>query len=210
MYSIEYICNRISDKISNELNLDKNKTAVVNYGIFAFIHTILSIGFVVIFGIVFNVLVEALIILFTISCLRKSSGGAHASSPGICAFVGTILSVGMGLVIKNANITLMSVAILGCVIFVWSYHTVYRLAPVDSIAKPIKKIEKRNRLKKSSILILNVYLAIVVANISCYYATENTNLLVYSGCIYIGLLWQIFSLTKSGHIVLGKLDALFK
>lgn len=210
MFSVEEISSKISDSITNELELDENKKAVVNYGIFAMLHTALSVGFVIIFGILFNVLIEALIITATISILRKSAGGAHASSPGICAFVGTVLSVGMSLVIKNINLSVNGIIITSILIFIWSYCIVYKLAPVDSPSKPIRTEAKRNRLKKSSILILCVYTVIVIVNIIGYYATKKVGLLVYSGCIHIGLLWQIFSLTKTGHIVLGKLDALFK
>ncbi len=210
MYSIEKISNKVSNKIAIELNLDNNKRAVINYGIFAFSQMLLSIVLVGLFGFIFDVFIEAIIIFITISVLRQKAGGVHASSPGICTFVGTVLSVGMGLAMKNIDINIRVVIAIGCVIFVWSYYTTYKLAPVDSIAKPIKKLEKRKRLKKSSMLILTVYLVIVIVNIIGYYATQNANLLVYSGCIYIGLLWQIFSLTKSGHVVLGKLDTFFK
>lgn len=210
MFSVEEVSSKISNSITKELELDENKRAVVNYGIFAIMHTALSVGFVIVFGALFNVLIEALVITLTISILRKSAGGAHASSPGICAFVGTVLSVGMSLVIKNINLSINVVIIISIFIFIWSYWVVYKLAPVDSPSKPIRTDAKRKRLKKSSILILSVYLVIIVGNITGYYATQNVDLLVYSGCIHIGLLWQIFSLTQKGHIVLEKLDALFK
>lgn len=210
MISIEGICNKISNTISKELNLDCEKTAVINYGFFAFSQMLMSILIVFFVGFIFNVTFESLIILLTISILRQQSGGIHASSPRICTLIGTILSVGMAIVIKKVNIDLEIICIAGLIIFIWAYYSVYKLVPVDSPSKPIKTEAKRKRLKKSSLLILSVYLIIVLGNISLYYVTKKANLLVYSGCIYIGLLWQIFSLTKSGHVVLGKLDALFK
>lgn len=210
MFSVEEISSKISNSITKELQLDENKEAIVNYGIFAIMHTALSVGFVIVFGALFNVLIEALIITLTISILRKSAGGAHASSPGICAFVGTVLSVGMAIVIKNINLNVNVIIVISTLIFIWSFIIVYKLAPVDSPTKPIRTEAKRKRLKKSSILILSVYLVIITGNIVGYYATQNVDLLVYSGCIHIGLLWQVFSLTKIGHKVLGKLDALLK
>ncbi|MDU4890773.1 MAG: accessory gene regulator B family protein [Clostridium sp.] len=210
MISIEGICNKISNTISRELNLDSEKTAVINYGIFAFIQMLMSILIVFLVGFIFNVAIESLIILLTISILRQQSGGIHASSPRICTIIGTILSVGMAVVIKKANIDLEIIYVAGVIIFIWSYYSVYKLVPVDSPSKPIKTEAKRKRLKKSSLLILSVYLIIVLGSILLYYATRKANLLVYSGCIYIGLMWQIFSLTRCGHVVLGKLDALFK
>ena len=137
MFKIENICEKISCYIAQELNLDDDKKSVINYGIFAFIQMIICIALVIIFGFIFNVIIEALIISFTISILRKSSGGVHASSPERCAVIGTVSSVSMALISKYINVS-------------FSFFT-------------------------------------------------------YSLCIYMGLLWQIFSLTKSGYLILGKL-----
>lgn len=205
MFKIENICEKFSCYIAQELNLDDDKKSVINYGMFAFIQMIICILLVITMGIIFNVTIEALIISFTISILRKSSGGVHAHSPERCAVIGTIISVGMGLICKYANISFSFVMLIGSVIFIWSYYIVYKLAPVDSIAKPIKNIEKRKRLKKSCFHILSVYLIVVVINMFCYLLTKKLSLLTYSLCIYTGLLWQIFSLTKCGHLVIGKL-----
>lgn len=210
MLKIENICKKISDNIAQELNLDDDKRSVINYGIFAFIQMGVCIALVIVFGIIFNVAIEALIVSFTISILRKSSGGAHATSPERCAIIGTIVGVGMGLISKYINAGFSLVILGGSIAFIWSYYIIYKLAPVDSLAKPIKSIEKRIRLKKSSMMILSVYLIIVIINILYFYFKRNSGILVYSLCIYMGLLWQVFSLTKYGHLVIGKLDKLFK
>lgn len=205
MLKIENICEKTSDYIAQELNFDDDKKSVINYGIFAFIQMGICIALVIIVGFIFNVTIEALIVSFTISILRKSSGGVHSHSPERCAVIGTVASVGMALISKYINVGFSFVIFVGGIIFIWSYYIVYKLAPVDSIAKPIKSIEKRRRLKKSSFMILSVYLIIVVFNIVCYLLMKKFNLLTYSLCIYMGLLWQVFSLTKSGHLILGKL-----
>ena len=44
MFSVEDISNKISNGITRELDLDEDKKAVVNYGIFAILHTALSVG----------------------------------------------------------------------------------------------------------------------------------------------------------------------
>lgn len=210
MVKIEDICGKFSNNIAKELNLDDDKRAVINYGIFAFIQIAICIILVVIFGLIFNVVTEALIVSFSISILRKSSGGVHASSPGRCAIIGTIAGVGMGLIVKYINVSLGLVMIGGSIAFIWSYYIVFKLAPVDSAAKPIKNIEKRTRLKKNSMMILSVYLIIAITGIVYFYFMRNSRLLVYSLCLYMGMLWQVFSLTRCGHLVIGKLDKLFK
>ncbi|MFL0167325.1 accessory gene regulator ArgB-like protein [Candidatus Clostridium helianthi] len=206
MLKIENTCEKISNYIAKELNFDDDKKSVINYGIFAFIQMGICIVLVIAFGLIFNVTIEALIVSFTISILRKSSGGVHSKSPERCAIIGTASSVGMALICKYINdVTLSTVILSGGIIFIWSYYIVYKLAPVDSVAKPIKSIERRNKFKKVSIKILSIYLIIIISNISCYMYLENFRLLTYSLCIYMGILWQVFSLTKSGHLILGKL-----
>ncbi|AOR22802.1 accessory gene regulator ArgB-like protein [Clostridium taeniosporum] len=205
MFKIEYICEKVSNYIAKELNFNNDKKSVINYGIFAFIQMGICIALVIIFGFIFNVIIESIIISFTVSILRKSSGGVHAKSPEQCAVIGTISSVGMALISKHININLIFILLLGIIVFMWSYYIVYKLAPVDSITKPIKSIEKRKRLKKISIKTLSIYLVIILINVLCYIYSKSLNLLTYSLCIYMGLLWQIFSLTKTGHLMLEKL-----
>lgn len=210
MWSVEKICNKISNNIATELNFDEEKEAVINYGIFAVIQIAFSIVLIMIFGLLFNVFAESLIIAFTISILRQSSGGAHASTPGKCAAVGTIVSVGFAVMAKFTNKNIIIIISIGVIVFLWSFYIVYKLAPVDSAAKPIKNQKKRKKLKRSSMIILSVYLIIVASNILLYYYKGNISILTYTSCIYIGLVWQVFSLTKSGHLILGKIDAFFK
>ena len=210
MYNIEQFCKNISNNIGDELDFNEEKKAVINYGLFAVVQIMISVILVLFFGVIFKVVEESMIILLVISILRQSSGGVHASSPSTCTLIGTILSVGMAWVINYINFNFTFIILVSIVIFIWAYYILYKLAPVDSPAKPIRTEAKRKRLKKSSILILSVYMLIVMGNSIGYYFTKNNNLLAYTGCIHVGVLWQVFSLTKTGHLVLGKLDALFK
>lgn len=213
MFNIEDISNNIANKVALELNLDKDKRDVIAYGAFAFVQMIYSIALVTIFGYFFKVAVEALIISFTASILRKYSGGAHAGSPGRCALIGAIICIGQALVFKftiSPKMSLNMVLLLGLLVFTWSYYMIYKLAPVDSIAKPIKRNEKRTRLKKGSIIILSVYLIIALIILMLYREVRNEKLPIYMLSIYGGIVWQIFTLTEKGHLILHKIDAFFK
>lgn len=210
MIEIKEVSEKFSSNIARELNLDDEKRDIINYGIFNFIQTGICLALVIIFGFIFNVIIEALIIAFTISILRKSSGGVHAPTPESCAIVGTVASVGMAVIGKNIDINLLLVLLFGIIVFIWSFYIIYKLAPIDSAAKPIKSAEKRAKLKLISIKVLCLYLIIVIISVICYLITQNAIALSYSICIYMGLLWQVFSLTKSGHVVFGKLNELFQ
>lgn len=206
---MERIANNIANKIALELSLDNDKKEVIAYGAFSLLQMTISIILVIIFGRIFNDIIGALIISFTASTLRKYSGGIHASSPGICTFLGILVSVGQASLIYlliGSWDSLNLVIILGVLIFLLSYYLIYKLAPVDNVKKPIKKEEKRKRMKKGSILILNVYLIIVTFLIMLYAINSDRKLLIYSTCLYGGLLWQVFTLTDLGHLIIGKLD----
>ncbi|NNU77482.1 accessory gene regulator ArgB-like protein [Clostridium estertheticum] len=206
---MEKISNSIANKVALELSLDDDNKEVIAYGAFALIQMFFSIIFVFIFGLLFNVAFEALIISFTAAIFRKYSGGVHASSPGICTFIGTVVSVGQAVIISlltNWVINLKLAIIIGVIIFIWSYYIIYKLAPVDSASKPIVKQEKRSRMKKGSIILLSVYLGITVFLILLYISSGEKKLLFYVLCLYSGILWQVFTLTSPGHLLVGKVD----
>lgn len=206
---MEKISNNIANKVALSLSLDNDNREVIAYGAFALMQMSLSIIFVFLFGLLFHVVFEALIISFAVAILRKYSGGVHASSPWICTLIGTIVCVGQAILIsllKSSVVNLKLVITLGVVVFIWSYYKIYKLAPVDSIAKPIVKEEKRKRMKKGSIILLSIYLIITVMFILFYISSGEKKLLIYALCLYSGTLWQSFTLTTPGHLLIGKVD----
>jgi accessory gene regulator B len=207
MFNIEALANNIGKKVALELNFNDDKREIIAYGAFALIQTMFSIVLVIIFGKLFNVIIEALITSFTISILRKPSGGVHASSAGICTFLGTVVAVGLAILSKISSVvSFYNVVLIGVVVFILSYYIIYKLAPVDSKAKPIKKTERIKMLKKKSMIILSLYLIIVLCNLLGYYYILNKRFIIYTLCIYLGILWQVFTLTKLGHLILNKVD----
>lgn len=210
MFNMESLTNNIADKIALELGLDSDRKEVIAYGIFALLQTILSIVFIIVFGVIFRVWAEALIVSLAASILRKYSGGIHATSPVICTIVGTIIMIVIALLISFViiqKINLMIIILLGVITFAYSYYLIYKLAPVDSAAKPIKTQKKRERMRKGSVLVLNIYMIIVVLNIIMYISTAEKMFLTFSLCIYGGTVWQAFTLTSAGHLIFSKIDA---
>lgn len=207
---MEKLTNNIAEKVGSELGLDNDHKEIIAYGAFALLQTLLSIVLVVIFGLLFGVLPEALIVSFTAIILRKYSGGVHASLPWTCASISTIVVIGQALLISCLTTPLIDLKIfilLGLLTFAWCYYIIFKLAPVDSDAKPIKTQKKRERMKKGSILVLDTYLVIVALTAIIYLLTHEKRLLVFSTCIYGGTAWQAFTLTREGHLTVHKMDA---
>jgi len=208
MPKVEYVANQIATQIAEELKLDDDKKAVIAYGLFAFIQMFLCILSVIVVGALFGVAIEALLISLIIAIFRKSSGGAHASEPWICNVEGTIICVvpAIFLSLIGQQLIIELIVVIGVITFIWAYYITFKLAPVDSPSKPIRKQATLKRLKKKSILTLNVYVVIVLANMLLYYLMKNSQFLIYSFCIYIGVIWQAFTLTKLGHSSLSQVD----
>lgn len=212
MFLIEKLSNSLAFKISSALKLTKDERDVINYGAFNLLQTVWCIFLVLLFGAMFNVTVKAIIISFTISFLRKYSGGAHASSPNRCALIGAITSVGLAIFISylSSYINLQLAIAIGIIIFVISYYTIYRYAPVDSPGKPIVKEVTKQKMKKKSFLILNSLVAIVIILLINYLIFGFKVLLAIVTCIYLGVLWQVSTLTPKGSLVLLKIDTFLK
>jgi accessory gene regulator B len=212
MFLIERISKTLAGQISSNLKLNEDQKQIITYGAFAFIQTVWSFLLVIVLAAMFNVLIESIIVLFSISFLRKYSGGVHSASPNRCAIIGAIISVGFALFARKIiSVENTYEAILvGVVCFAYAYYIVNKLAPVDSPAKPIVKEEKRKRLKKRAIQVLHSYLIISVSAIILSYRLKDTSLLVVSACIYIGTAWQAFMLTYRGHVVMGRVDTFLR
>ena len=206
--NLELLCKNISYNLKKELNLDDDKRSIIENGLYAVIHMAISILTVAIFGKIFGVMYEALIISFVEAILRKYSGGVHASTPFNCILIGIIVAVLPGYLIKSINLNINYIVFIGAITYIISLIIIYKLAPVDSPNKPIKKEQKIKKLKKSSLIVLSIYMIIVCYNIVMYYISNSQIFLIYSVCIYAGILWQVFTLTRYGHILVGILDSL--
>lgn len=212
MFLIEKLSNNLAFKVASTLNLNKDKEEVIAYGAFNFIQTMWSIVIVIIFGVIFKVPIEALIISFSISILRKYSGGAHSSSPNRCAFIGAVVSVGLALLVEYTYqfVNLNWVIIAAVLIFTFGYYNIFKYAPVDSPAKPIVKEKSKQRMKKKSIFTLNVLAALIIILVIIQSITTNKNYLSIAICICLGILWQVLTLTPKGYLVLSNIDTTFE
>lgn len=206
--NLELLSKNLSNKLQKELQIDDEKKSIIEYGIYAFIQMFISVFLVAIFGYIFDVFLESLIISFVGAILRKYSGGAHASTSLNCSIIGVIFTVIPSYIIKKYYYNINYIIFIGIVWCIVSYIITYKLAPVDSPNKPVKKIDKIRRLKRGSIVIITIYMIIVIFNIALYYITKNNSFLVYSLCVYIGASWQIFTLTKCGHNTINIIDSL--
>lgn len=212
MFLIEKISNKLAYNIAGVLKLGEDQQEIIAYGAFNLLQTLWALLWVAIFGLAFGVVMEAMIVTFTIALLRKYSGGAHFSSPNRCAVIGGIVSALLALMITVVFplINIKVIIPLELILLLICYYNIDKLAPVDSPAKPITKIEKRKLLRRQSILVFNIMITIILILTILYFRYNTTLFLQWGGLIFIGIVWQTLTLTSIGHQFFYKIDETFK
>jgi accessory gene regulator B len=204
---MEKLAQIIANKISSELGFDEEKKDVITYGLTAIIQTIITLLIILIIGIISGALIEALLICFSVSLLRKYSGGAHVNSIEMCTSLSVIFCTIFSIICKYLLVSLISTNILIVIliaVFFLSFFAIYKLAPVDSPNKPIKTEKKKARMRKGSYLTLTVFSIISIAFLLLGMRYNNFNSYLLS--ILIGTSWQVFTLTKLGHNLYNKFN----
>lgn len=204
---MEQLANKIAEKASLSLNLDSERQAVIAYGLTAIIQIIVTVALVLVFGLIIRAPLEALVVCFSISILRKYSGGAHVGSIGLCTTLGVIDCIVLASISKYLLLPFLTpyVMIPSIVVaYALSFFAIYKLAPVDSPNKPIKTEKKKKRMRKGSYIILSVYFAISVLLLIVSFRFRSVDSL--GACLLFGTLWQIFTLTKFGSLFLKGIE----
>lgn len=209
---VEQISLSISNKIGTRLNKTKEEVAVINYGLFAMLHTSLIMIVTILVGIATGTFREIIIISVCSAMLKRYSGGVHSSSPMRCLIVGVSMCTALSLTCvliteKLSDISALAILVSGILI---CYFVLYKRSPIGSKQKPLKNENKRKMLRKKSFNVMNIYtMAIFGIYIYSYY---DQNSLARSICISIlfGALIQIFSLSKIGEKAIGHMDRLLQ
>ncbi len=205
MYLMDRISKNVASKMAEELKLDADRQEVIAYGAYGILQTAWSVFLIAVFGFLFGVLWQAVLISFSASYLRKYSGGAHAGSPNRCAVIGVIIFVPLAFVVNwVAGLNTIIVYSIILLEYLCTYFLAYRYCPVDSPAKPIKKQETIKRLRKGSFLLITVA-AVASLILAAMYVNKPLVLKIIL-CVSFGLAWQSITLTSAGHLITNKLD----
>lgn len=206
---MEKLANNLAGEIARSLGYDAEKRAVIAYGLIAIIQIIVTVLLVLLFGILVGAPAEALIACFSVSILRKYSGGAHAGSAELCTGIAVVYcsaaAYASKMLLQFFSLPLMLFA--STVVFGLSYLIIWKNAPVDSPRKPIRKAEKRARMKRGSLIVLSSYLVLLIALLTLGLHSKRLN--AFGISLLFGVAWQILSLTSAGTFLLHSVDKLF-
>ncbi|MHB1485803.1 MAG: accessory gene regulator ArgB-like protein [Saccharofermentanales bacterium] len=205
---MDRLAARLASKIAQELSFSDEKRQVVEYGLIAILQSILIVTLVLLLGALFRIFMEAAILCFGVSILRKYSGGVHASTSLSCTMVTIIFCISGGLLmslVSQTGILQLTLFIITLFVFIYAFIISFRNAPVDSPNKPIRTVLKKHKMKMYTIYILSSYFLI---SMILLYQSRSPFFISALLCLLLSVLWQISTLTKPGKIVLESVDHL--
>ncbi|HBT48077.1 MAG TPA: hypothetical protein DEA73_09440 [Peptococcaceae bacterium] len=180
--------------LRDKLQLTPEQEEIALYGLQTILYPVTGLAAVVLTGHFFGCLATTLAAALAAGFLRLWSGGAHSGSPLTCALTSTVVFAVLGKAAVLAAEALTPAASLTVLVagLAFCLPVVYRLAPVDSPAKPILAADYRRRLHHLSVAAV---VLLTTAQVLLLRAGAYSLVLALS----LGLGWQTFSLTRAGH-----------
>ncbi|QXM07195.1 accessory gene regulator ArgB-like protein [Crassaminicella indica] len=200
---MEKCIGRILEVYKNYLGIDDNQEAILRYSLYLMMSAILGYFLALAAAWLLGTFSYVFVIMITISILRSSSGGAHCESMWNCAIFGMVVSNALGLLIKVIVPTKEITLSILVFVFLFGLWSINKYAPADTPQKPINTFEKREKLKRRSLVILVVWCFL---NIGYYIIFKRGHSMVIASSL--GVLWQCFSITKVGYKLWHKSDCL--
>lgn len=201
------LTKRLSSSICQSLNITGDEREVVEYGMIALVQILVLIPSIIIIGSLTGTVFSALIICFSASLLRKSSGGVHVSSINICTIMGITFCLGASVLIQyflDSRVSIIALSVLVIISFLTALVVILTKAPVDTENKPIRTDKKKKRLRKESLVLLAFYAC--VSMLLIYFSFDYHIATVYLWSILFGMMWQILTLTHTGEKIIGGID----
>lgn len=191
------LSSKITELLINRDVISSENKELYDYGFFILLSQILYFIIALIFGIIFNVLLQSVVFYIAFQFIRKYAGGYHASTEGRCEIMSTL-------------------SILACIVMIWlsrSYDfslllfcislvavlVIAVLCPLDTPEKPLSNKELKY-FRKISWLILFIIAALIVVSYifgwSYIFSPCCMSLILESILIIAGKIKQITNIKK--------------
>lgn len=177
-------------KIKQQKKVTSLEEKKLRYGLEAFYNLATKTIVLIILAIVFDLVIELLLLALVYSTLRLYGFGIHAKTSLQCWFTTIPIYMLGGLFIKYATITSNLIYIF----WIISFLSFLLFAPADTPARPLIRKNKRIRAKILSVLILCIYFIIYTLNISSMF----NNVIIYAICMELIVINPLtYKLTKT-------------
>lgn len=193
----------ISDKMINKISKNEKEREILKFGFETLFNFITGYIVLILLGLVFNVLIEILVIAISINIIRIFTGGAHASSPLRCLVIGTIIYLILTLLVKLLinysfiNSNLYTIIIICFIIVIIS---ILKNGFATTHKKHLFSYSHGRKLMITSIVIMFVWMQLMLYIVTL----NNYNHIIISSCM--GILYHAFSLSQIGFNTISFLD----
>ncbi|KGK86192.1 accessory gene regulator AgrB [Desulfosporosinus sp. HMP52] len=185
MNSSERISNKLTEIVTNELDITNDKKEIIAYAIENLLLFLVGVFSLVLLGVFSKALMSILVAATFGGLLRRVSGGAHFSTPSKCLVFGSFIYTSIGILAKKIiEYNLLSSDKVLYIILGVSILIMIFLAPVDSESKPINSMQLKQNLKIMSIVF--IIMAFIVVHF-----TKNQ---LFSVSIVMGVFYQSITL----------------
>lgn len=186
---ITTLAQRISFELVSRNVIEEDDVELFSYGLFIFLSNFLFLSEILIFGVIFRELREAVIFYFSFSALRGYAGGIHARKERTCVVCTSFVMAFSMFTIKalesmRAFTVYMSCLMLGTL-------SIFLLCPFDSPEKALDPEDYKHCRKISMLLSLLVDCTIIVTyEIGLYgvCAALSTAILLEGSLLFTGII----------------------
>lgn len=194
--------------LAGSLGYDDEQRQVMAYGLGALFQMILLFVCSLIFGLIFNCLIEAMILFWGVGLLRRATGGVHCTTYFGCVCTSLTSICGLAAICRYAIPTDAQTWIYGLAgilpAFICLAWIAWKKVPRASANKPIVNPAKIARLRKQCFLTVGVYLA--AACILLLFSPDNPRLISACSAIVAVAWWSAFMLTDVAAKLIEGID----
>jgi accessory gene regulator B len=194
---IQDLSLKLSTYIANELDQEDNQS-VINYGLQIFIGAFLKIISLLGFSYILGTFKPTIVLLVSACLFRTISGGAHCSDYWRCFIATHLVFLPLGYISykfqlslsldQQFNLYFFSALILLAVIYLW--------APGEHEERSLTVRKKRLSKIFAALFIILIYIWVVIFKYQ------------YGLSVFLGLIWQGFTITPTGYWFMNIIDKL--
>ncbi|MFR4023672.1 MAG: accessory gene regulator B family protein [[Eubacterium] siraeum] len=177
---INKIANGIADFVCDKKMHEKNdyERAILVYGYEIILSSALSFAAVIVLGLAFCKLFEAIIFFLTFYFIRRRTGGYHADTYFKCNLI-FFLNIIAVLVVISFRISFAWQVIFNVFAFIFCFLLILMKAPIENPNKPICK-SKQKKHKIIAFILLGILECISVVIINQYTYSMSISLALFS------------------------------
>lgn len=193
------IAVRLAETLANHSD-GRFKKDEIRYGLEVFLGAAFQALIIIIMAFLLGIGKEVFTTLLAAAALRGYSGGVHSQAYYRCTLLSVFIFITLGFLAQYIQSVYFPIGFIFAMIC--SLAIIVKKAPVDNPINPIIDKNKRQRLKKQSILV--VLILLLLAAVAEYF-----NYPGIAVSILLGIIWQVFTLTKWGHMFNNAWDQAF-